>query len=123
MPHPINRLNALKTVRGQTKVFKITVKDQDGRAINLSSAKVFMTIKAAVDAPALVAKTIESGIRIVDGKNGVAEITLSSTDTNGLQVGTLKYDVWVELPEEPPVRHQVVKVADFVVSEGVTVFA
>lgn len=119
MPHPANRLNTLRVIRHETKVFDVTIKDQDGRAVKLADARLIMSIGA----PGAVVLVVEtgSGIEVTDAANGKARVTLSAAQTASLAVGTLRYDLWSELPG--PIRHPVIRSADLVVSDGVTSFA
>lgn len=122
MPHPSNRLNTLRVVRHETKAFEVVVKDQDGRPLKLGGASMFMSIGEPGGAP-IVSKSLDNGIEITDANGGKAEVTLSTVDTAALTVGTHKYDLWAELPGDPPTRYPVVRLADIEVSAGVTSFA
>lgn len=125
MPHPANRLNTIRLIRGQTKSFLITVKDQDGRPAKLNLATdIRMTVRAAEgdDATALIVKTLGDGIEIVDAAKGKAKVTLSSTDTD-IAAATYEYDIWVSYPGTPEVRDPVVKPAQLIVSDSVTTFS
>lgn len=121
MPHPPNRFNAVRLVRGQTKVLTVTVKDEDGRPAKLTGVEdVVMSIGRLGSEPTVV-KRLGTGIQITDQANGKLKVTLSSTDT-ALAVGTYKYDLWIECPGEPPVRKPVVKLADITVEDRLTAF-
>lgn len=125
MPHPANRMNTIRLVRGQTKSFLITVKDQDGRSAKLNLATdIRMTVRVAEgDSPAsLIVKTLGGGIEIVDAAKGKAKVTLSSTDTD-IAVATYEYDIWVIYPGTPEVRDPVVRPAKLIVSDSVTTFS
>lgn len=122
MPHPSNRLNKLRAVRHQTKVFSVTAKDQDGRAAKLGGASMFVTVRRSPSSAVLVAKTVGDGIEITEPDKGVAVVTLSTDDTASLEVGVHKYDVWVEFPGSPVVRQPLVKLADLEITDSVTAF-
>lgn len=119
MPHPAGRLNALRVVRNETKIFEVSVKGQDGRAVNLSEAVLYMSVGTQGSAPSIT-KQSGSGIETTDAKAGKAEVTLSSADTASLPAGTYKWDLWVSLPGD--IRHIVVKLADFLLSDAMTRF-
>jgi len=122
MPHPANRLNTLQAVRHATKSFEVTVKDQDGRPVKLGGATLIMSVGLAGGPPLVVKRSDDQGIEITDADKGKARVTLSSADTAGLTAGTHKYDFWIEWPGDPVVRYQVIKLADLVVSDGMTAF-
>lgn len=122
MPHPANRLNVIRLVRGQTKVFIIRVKDQDGRPAKLNLATdIRMTVRDA-DGDEIFVLTKGSGIEVIDAANGKAKVTCSSTNTD-IAAATYNYDIWVTYPGTPLVRDPVVKPSDFIVSESVTAFS
>lgn len=121
MPHPINSLNTLRMVQGQTKVISVKVKQANGRLAKLSGAKMFFSLRKKASGPVLIAKTIDDGIEITNGDKGEAVITLDINDTN-LASGEYRYDVWTEFPGDPPVRQPVVKNAQLYVVNSLTDF-
>lgn len=121
MPHPANRLNSIRMVRFETKSFEVTIQDQDGRPVKLGGATLIMSLGAAGGSP-LVTKQTGSGIETLDADKGKAKVTLSSVDTAGLAAGQYKWDLWVVLPGDPPVRYQAVKLSDASVTNGMTTF-
>ena len=123
MPHPPNRFNKLRLVRQETKVFTVTVVDGDKRAAKLNGADVVLTVSESAGGVAVLTKNVGNGVLITDASKGKATITLTSADTAGLEAKTYKYDVWVVYPDDPPVRHPVIRSADLIVSESVTDFS
>jgi hypothetical protein len=121
MPHPSNRLNTLRALRHQTKVFEVTVKDQDGRRAKLGGAQIFCTVAETPGGPPIFVKTLDDGIEVTDADNGVAVVTFSTVDMD-LDLAVYKYDVWVEYPGDPVVRQPVIRTADLEVGAGVTSF-
>jgi len=123
MPQPANLLNTIRLVRGQTKVFHVTVKTCEGRAASLSGATLYFTVRESADSAALIALTSpDDGIEITDAAEGKATVTISSTDSD-IAKGCYGFDLWVELPGSPPVRHPVVKRSEFIVEETFTTFS
>jgi len=123
MPAPPNPLNVVRLVSGQTKVLKVTVKTDNGRAKNLDGSVVYFTAREKIDSAVLISKkSPDDGIVISDAAQGEAIITLSTTDTV-LAQGHYLYDIWVEIPGEPPVRYPVVKKAELFVESSLTDFS
>jgi hypothetical protein len=122
VPHPSNRLNRIRIVRQETKVFLIRVKDQDGRVIKPGSGLVaYMTVKASVaSTDALISKQSGDGIEPHDEDQW--RVTLETDDTE-IVAGTYKWDFWLEDQSKTPVvRRPVVRAADAEVVNGVTTF-
>lgn len=113
MTSPGQLMNRVALCRGQTKVLKVTIKDQHGCAADLSSATLYFTVRASVDDPLLMClSSPDNGIEITDAANGLATITISSDDSD-IEPGRYKYALWVEYAGDPPLRHPVVKSAEF----------
>jgi hypothetical protein len=128
MAHPANRVNAIKVIRGQTKVISVKVKTKAGRNAKLADASLIMTVRKRQDMGVLITKTTPkaSGIEVTDAGKGDAIITLDINDTGGLEAGEYRYDVWVIFPgsgDELDVRQPVVKFAQMHVEDGLTDFA
>lgn len=123
MPHPPNRLNAIRLVQGATKRLRLTVRKHDGRPQSLVDAKVVMTLRRAAGTDPLFTKEIGSGVTVEDVAKGVALIKLDPSDTTELAAGTYRYDVWIELPGTPPERYAVVEFAELTVVDTVTPFS
>ena len=121
MPHPVNSLNTLRMVQGQTKVISVKVKTASGKVAKLGGASMFFTLRKRAGTSVLIAKTTSDGIDITDPQAGEAVITLDVTDTD-LTPGEYRYDVWVEYPGTPPVRQPVVKFAQLFVVDSLTSF-
>ncbi len=81
--------------RGDTTIFRATVRDADGVALNLTGKTIRFTAKygiADADAAAVIAKTTPTGVVITDAAAGICEVRLVTTDTSTL---TATYDlVW-----------------------------
>ena len=82
--------------RGDTKVLnKFRVTDKNGAVITLSASdQLYFTMKNS-NKEAVVKKKIGSGITL--GNDGYYHITLESTDTEDLAVGTYLYDIELDL--------------------------
>ncbi len=82
--------------RGDTKVLnKFRVTDSNGEVLTLSATdQLYFTMKDA-NRQAVVKKTIGNGISLED--DGYYHITLESTDTEDLSVGTYSYDIELDL--------------------------
>lgn len=122
MPHPSNRLNAIRLVQGQTKSVSVKVKTNEGRVATLIGAKLYLTVRKTAGSPILITKTTGDGIEVTDAAKGEAVATLNINDTAQLEAGTYRYDVWIEFPGDPPVRQPVVQYAEIHVSDSVTEF-
>lgn len=123
MPHPPNRLNVVRAVRGQTKELELTVRTKEGRIPPLNGKTIFMTAKANItDEASLFVKSTGDGVQVVDASKGKVKITLSSSDTD-LAPGTYKYDIWLSDNGDPPVRKPIVKSSDLVIQSGVSSFS
>jgi len=84
----------LTLVRGDDKLYRLTFKDSNNTALDITGYTLFMTIKPSAtddlsDTSAVVAKTVTSHL---DPTAGVSTINLSNTDTNEL-LGTYLYDI------------------------------
>jgi hypothetical protein len=121
-----NRLNVIRLCRGQTKVIELKVKTKEGRPASLDGATIYFTAAASAGATPVIAKIgtqeTPNGIEFTDPANGVAIITLSSTETD-VPVDCYRYDIWVELPGTPPERQCVVANAELRVEPSITTFA
>ena len=82
--------------RGDTKVLnKFRVTDKNGTVLTLSPTdQLYFTMKNP-NKQAVVKKKIGSGITL--GDDGYYHITLESTDTEDLAVGTYSYDIELDL--------------------------
>lgn len=122
MTAPANMLNSVRLVKGQTKVLKITVKTCDGAPASLAGATLYMTTRLDASSTAVIQKSGTNGFQITDSAKGLATLTLSSTDTN-IARGCYYYDIWVVFDGTPPIRHPIVKNAQFIVEDSITSFS
>lgn len=123
---PANRLNVIRACRAQTKVFDLTVKTKSGAPASLSGATIYFTVSTGPGATPIIAKigteAVPDGIEFIDPVNGIARITLSSTETD-IAPGCYRYDIWVSYPGSPPERQCVVGNAEFRIEASITSFA
>lgn len=117
--------NAVQIVRGSSKTFELTVLDVDGAAVNLTGARVLMSVKRAVtDARPVIQKDSAVGIAqvaITVPLAGRAEIYLEPSDTQTLDDREYVFDVWVVLASGK--RYPVIAPSVLVVAPSVTVIS
>ena len=79
--------------RGDTKIFKFQIKDNNGEVLTLSAAdKLFFTVKRdPYSSTALFQKTLENGI--VLKPDNYYHVTIQPSDTNQLEYGPYGYDI------------------------------
>jgi len=65
-------------------VIRYTVVDQDGAAVNLTSADIKWSIRRDLQTIAVLTKTTSSGIAITDAAGGIFEVTLTDTEVTSL---------------------------------------
>ena len=98
---PVVTPNQLCVPQGSSKTFCLSVKDEDGAPVDLTSAKVWFCVKehpACSDSD--IYKSSLNGpaeVLITDPPNGVAQIYLTPSDTLDLAPKRYTYEVWVEL--------------------------
>lgn len=116
--------NAISIVRGTSKTLQLCVKDMAGAAVNLTGARVILTVKCRItDRDPLIQKDSAVGpleALITIPLEGKAEFYLSPVDTQTLE-GKFVFDVWVILSSGK--RYLVVGPGDFTVLPGVTVLS
>jgi hypothetical protein len=123
MPQPANLLNKVYVVRGQTKVLDVVVKTCEGRLASLEGATLYFTVRAEVGGAVIFrCKSPDDGIEITDAAAGEATITISSTKSD-VSPACLAYDLWVEFPGDPPIRHPVVKKAELTIEASLADFS
>jgi len=127
MPHPPNRLNAIRLVKGQTKSISVKVKTQEGRPVVLSGGTMlYMSVRRTAGSPVLIAKSTGNGIDVTDPAKGEATVVLDVADTAQLEVGAHRYDVWLVYPssdeDSPEERFPIVKHAELYVEDSITEF-
>lgn len=71
--------------QGDTRVLRITIKDDDDVAVDIAGADIKLWIAESVQGPALIEKSNGSGITITDATSGQFEVTLESADTENLE--------------------------------------
>ena len=85
----------LSMVRGDSKLFKVTVKDADGNVVNILGYDASFTVRDnPLDMVAVISKTKSAGITFTDPANGIMQIELSNVDTE-VDVGKYAYDIEV----------------------------
>lgn len=72
-------------VQNNDYVFKFTVVDQDGTAINLTSCQIFWTLKRSSSSTAVVSKSTSSGVSITSAAGGIFEVTITSDDIEDVE--------------------------------------
>lgn len=123
MPQPANLLNSIRVVRGQTKVLDVVVKTCEGRLASLDGSTLYFTVREVVGGVVTFrCKSPDDGIDITDANKGEATITISSTKSD-VDPGCYAYDLWVEFPGVPPIRHPVVKKAELTVEASLADFS
>ena len=116
--------NSVPIVRGSSKTLLLTVTDANDRPVDLTGAKVVMTVKRSLeDRDPLIYKTSDDPNHAVipNPRDGQAKIYLLPSDTQRLEVRQYIFDVWVILNSGK--RYPVVPPSVFDVTAGVTIFA
>jgi hypothetical protein len=115
--------NAVVVIRGESKTFQITVVDEAGEPVNLTNARLIMTVKPDIREEAcLFRKDSDKGaaqIDIDEPKAGKAKIFVVPSDTHNQDCGEYLFDVWVVLTSGK--QHPVIKTSTFEIVAGVTV--
>lgn len=115
--------NAVAVIRGESKTFQITVVDELGEPVNLTGARLIMTVKKDIREEAcLFRKDSSKGVAQVDidePKAGKAKIFITPSDTHNQDCGEYLFDVWVVLTSGK--QHPVIKTSTFEIVAGVTV--
>jgi hypothetical protein len=92
-------MSALTMKRGDTPVWRFTVVDADGAAVNLTGYSARFTVKRNVnhdDTDAFLTKTIGSGITVTNAAGGLLEVRLAAADTEDLvRDTTLVWDLQI----------------------------
>lgn len=117
--------NQIEIYRGSSKTYELTVVDGESHAVDLTGARIVLTVKCSEMDPApLIQKDSQAGAAQVDITHpveGIAEIKFIPSDTQTLDTGTYVFDVWVVLVSGT--RGPVVPPPPFKVIAGVTVLA
>lgn len=75
----------LAMVKGDTAVFDITCTTAAGAAFDISGATIYFTVKddpSDADAAAIFQKSTASGISIISGAGGTAQVVTAAADTS-----------------------------------------
>jgi len=78
----------IEFVRGEDVTIEVTV-----TGVNIAGWALSFAIARSRRDTAIITKTVGSGITITDEDNGVFEITIPDTDTDGIPVGPCVWDV------------------------------
>lgn len=71
---------------GDSKIIQVTLQDASGAAVDVSSPMtIIWQLSKKVTSPALLTKTVGTGIAVTNGPLGKFEITLAPVDTAGLK--------------------------------------
>lgn len=92
--------NSLAIMKGSSHTIDLEVRGPDGKVLDITSAKLFFSVKAAITDTAFVIRktsTSASEIEITEPRSGKASIYLDPSDTAHLSPGFYVYDVWVVL--------------------------
>jgi len=114
--------NAVTIIRGTSKTLELVVTDADGKVVDLTGAKVVMSVKEFLtDTNPLVQKISDVPVQaqITLPREGKARIYLVPADTQTLAAKQYVFDVWVILSGGK--RFAVVLPSTFIVQAGVTI--
>ncbi len=115
--------NTVTLIRGESKTFQLEVKDPALVIVDLTNARVLMSVKKQItDKLSVIFKDSINGVSEVDidePKAGRAKIFVLPGDTRSMDVGEYVFDVWVVLPGGK--QHPVVTRSTFEIVAGVTV--
>lgn len=93
--------NAVDLYAGQSKTLRLQVSDAAGDPVDLTGARVVLTVKCDAEAvdPKLVKDSARgaSQVEITAPREGLVYIYLDPGDTRGLDPHEYVYDVWVDL--------------------------
>jgi len=115
--------NQIEIVRGSSKTYELEVLDEDDAPVDITGARVVLTVKCSVSDPTpLVQKDSDGGasqVELTAPREGKAEIKFSPSDTQTMDPGKYTFDVWVVLTSG--FRSPVIMPSSFIVQAGVTV--
>lgn len=114
--------NAVQIIRGTSKTLQLTVVDSVSKPVDLTGARVVMTVKDRFeDTKNVFQKTSDAGtqVLITDAKGGIAQIFINPADTQDREIKQYVFDVWVILSSGK--RYAVVPPSIFDLQPGVTV--
>ena len=94
---------SLTMIRGDTKKIKVTTKDSEGNAFDLTGATVWFTVKESdrdPDGAAFFRKTNGSGITITDASGGKFDIDIDPADTRGERTDAYVCDIQIKTSDD-----------------------
>lgn len=113
--------------KGQSKTYLVTVTDENGDRVDLTSGVAKMTVKDKLTLPTV---TIEKSSanpaqalilnQASPATKGQFEVYFVPSDTNTITAGEYKYDVWVQLASGK--RYPVIYPSSFLLEASVTTF-
>jgi len=113
--------------KGETMMLTITARDSTGKLADLTSAKIYLTVrtKVGVTAVTLSKKSTAAGgssaqVEILSQSiyRGQFRVYFAPSDTLTLTAATYVYDCWIELASGD--RYSAIDVSNFVVQSTVT---
>ncbi len=90
----------LDAARGDTINLRVPVVDQDGAPVDITGAAVRMTVKrnlSDADLSALITRTVGDGVTLTTPEAGIADVTITATQTATLTPAKYYWDVQVTL--------------------------
>lgn len=85
----------IELYRGDSRTFKVTVKDENGNAVDITGASIKFSVKERIgDASYVFQKTSaqSSEITITDAANGEYEVYIVPANTQNLDIVSYQYD-------------------------------
>ncbi len=109
--------NDIDVYQGDDKKIKLTVTDESGTAIDISSYEIYFTVKKNIDdSDSDAVYSFDMGVG-TDGEDGVITFWIERADTSGLDAGTYVYDIqWKDTDS----KVKTLIVGDFNVKKEVT---
>lgn len=114
--------NSVSIIRGASKTFLLSVKDMDGKVVDLTGGRVIFSVKRSVaEINPLIQKTSDNvaQIEITEPRAGKARIKFVPSDTLTMDPGEYVFDTWII--NATGERFPVIKPSMFIVIPGVTV--
>jgi len=119
----LDTANGISVYKGASKLLLLTVVAADGTPVSINGAKLWFTVKRAIQDPLPVFQkqsTNPAEIAIVAPDVGKAEISILPSDTQAITAGLYVFDVWIELASGD--RYVLIPPSDFKVERTVTTF-
>lgn len=103
--------------RGDDETFRITITDEDsGLPIDITGCTITLTLRLSYSAAVFLTKSFS----LTDPENGIADVTIVSSDTSGLTAGVEhKYKFDIELTNLDTTKETLVK-GNFIITPDVT---